>query len=533
MDRLIALVSLRWRMDLRALLGARERMFGLALLVPTLALGSLLAAAVTFLGVQALARAHPEWVLPLLSAAATLVGVFWALSPLLAGLAFSETHDLSRLLHFPVSLPTLLASSLLANLAEPLVLAKLPLLLALAAALVSGPFELPLAAAGVALAFAFTLAATQVAGLVFLALARNRRAQDRLLFLSLGLGFLLSLLPVFFMAGGGRAARGVLRFVVERDVFAFSPFAWGARAAVHAGRGELGAFVVLAAAAAAAVLGAVGLSSALAGRIYRGDVDLGGPAADASAPAARMLFGGPLGALLEKDLRVTWRDPRLKAVLFTGFLGPLLLLFFLKGAGQAPRPGLFFLLASATGLGVYGANALGMERRGLLLLLGFPFPRWQILLAKNLVAILLRLPATLFLVGAAAFLLSPAAALAVLTIAIVTALTCAGADDFVAVLFPVVVPEPGRNPYGSASGGRGLGAAAVSVVLLLLALAVSGPLAFLAWLPWLFERPWLSVLTLPTALAGAAAVYAMMVAGAARLFSRREPEILARVLGEE
>src|SRR6266702_1047754 len=473
-------------MDLRALFGARERMAGLALLVPTLALGSLLAAAVTFLGVQALERAHPEWVLPLLSAAATLVGAFWAFSPLLAGLAFSETHDLSRLLHFPVSLPTLLASSLLANLAEPLVLAKLPLLLALAAALVSGPFELPLAAAGVALAFAFTLAATQMAGLVFLALARNRRTQDRLLFLSLGLGFLLSLLPVFFMAGGGTAARGVLRFVVERDMFAFSPFAWGARAAVHAGRGELGAFVVLAAAAAAAVLGAVGLSSALAGR---------------------MLFGGPLGALLEKDLRVTWRDPRLKAVLFTGFLGPLLLLFFLKGAGQAPRPGLFFL--------------------------GFPFPRWQILLAKNLVAILLRLPATLFLVGAAAFLLSPAGALAVLTIAIVTALTCAGADDFVAVLFPVVVPEPGRNPYGSASGGRGLGAAAVSVVLLLLALAVSGPLAFLAWLPWLFERPWLSVLTLPTALAGAAAVYAMMVAGAARLFSRREPEILARVLGEE
>jgi hypothetical protein len=174
-----------------------------------------------------------------------------------------------------------------------------------------------------------------------------------------------------------------------------------------------------------------------------------------------------------------------------------------------------------------------MERRGLLLLLGFPFPRWQILLAKNLVAILLRLPATLFLAGAAAFLLSPAAALAVLTVGIVTALTCAGADDFVAVLFPVAVPEPGRNPYGSASGGRGLGAAAVSMVLLFLALAVSGPLVFLAWLPWLFENPWLSVLTLPTALAGAAAVYAMMVAGAARLFSRREPEILARVLGEE
>src|SRR6185295_4094222 len=301
-------------MDLRALLGARERMVGLFLLVPTLALGSLLAAAVTFMGVHALERAHPDWVLPLLSAAATVVGVFWVLSPVLAGLAFSETHDLSRLLHFPVPLPTLLFSSLLANLAEPLVVAKLPLLLALAAALVSGPVAFPLAAIGVALAFAFTLGANQVAGLVFLALARKRRTQDRLLFLSLGLGFLLSLLPVFFMAGGGRVASGLLRLVVERDLFAFSPFAWGARAAVHAGRGELGAFAVLATAAAAAVLGAGGLSSALAARIYRGEVDLGGPVSDAPAPAARMLFGGPLGALLEKDLRVTWRDPRLKAV---------------------------------------------------------------------------------------------------------------------------------------------------------------------------------------------------------------------------
>src|SRR3989442_6485528 len=234
-------------MDLRALLGARERMFGLALLVPTLALGSLLAAAVTFLGVQALARAHPEWVLPLLSAAAPLVGVFWALSPLLAGLAFSETHDLSRLLHFPVSLPTLLASSLLANLAEPLVLAKMPLLLALAAALVSGPFELPLAAAGVALAFAFTLAATQVAGLVFLALARNRRTQDRLLFLSLGLGFLLSLLPVFFMAGRRRARRRVPPLLLGTGGFALSPFRPRGPARCRRARGARRAVLVLAA----------------------------------------------------------------------------------------------------------------------------------------------------------------------------------------------------------------------------------------------------------------------------------------------
>jgi ABC-2 type transport system permease protein len=533
-DRLIALVALRWRMDLRGLFGARERLLGLLLLVPLLVLGSLAASAVTFLGVRALERSQPEWVLPLVSAAATLVGVLWALSPVLTGVAFSETHDFGRLVHFPVPFRTLLLSSLLANLAEPLVLAKLPLLLALAAALGRAPLSFALAAAGVALAFTFTLVTSQAAGLLFLALARNRRAHDRAMFLGLGLGFLMSLLPVFFMVGGGRAFRGLLRLVVERDVFALSPFAWGARAAVHAGRGELAPFGLLAAAATVAVVVALAFSSILAGRIYRGELDLGERKVHGNAPAARMRLSGPLGALLEKDLRVTWRDPRLKALLFTGLMGPLLLIFFLlRGNSGRPYPPVFFMLASVVGLGVYGANALAMERRGLLLLLGFPFPRWQILVAKNAVAAILRLPGVLLLVVATAFLLSPAFAAPVFTIVIVTLLMAAGADNFLSVLFPIAVPDPGRNPHGAASGGRGLGAGVIAALLVFLASALSGPFAFLAWVPWLLEMPWLWFVTLPVALAGASAVYAMMVAAAARLLSGREPEVLARVLGEE
>lgn len=534
MDRLIALVTLRWRMDLRGLFGARERLLGLVLLVPMLALGSLAASAVAYLGVRALERTEPAWVLPLVSAAATLVGVLWALSPVLAGVAFSETHDLGRLVHFPVPFRTLLLSSLFANLAEPLVLAKLPPLLALAAALAAAPLSFPLALAGVALTFTFTLVATQIAGLVFLALARNRRAHDRAMFLGLGLGFLMSLLPVFFMVGGGRAGRGLLRFVVERDVFALSPFAWGARAAVHAGRGELGPFGVLLAAALVAVVVVVGFSSMLAGRIYQGELDLGERKVDGNAPPARMRLAGPLGALLEKDLRTTWRDPRLKALIFTGLMGPLVLIFFLlRGSSGRPYPPVFLMLASIIGLGVFGANALGMERRGLLLLFGFPFPRWQILVAKNAVAAILRVPGILLLLLATTFLLSPLFAAPVLTIVVVTLLLSAGADNFFSVLFPVAVPAPGGNPYGSASGGRGLGAGVIAALLLFVAVAMSGPFAFLAWLPWLLEAPSLWLLTLPIAIAGAAAVYAMMVAAAARLLARREPEVLARVLGEE
>ena len=532
MDRLIALVALRWRMDVRAILGARERLFGLVLLLPVLALGSLAAAAATFLAVRALERTHPEWVLPAVSVAATVAGVFWALSPILTGIAFSGTHDLSRLVHFPVPLPTLVVSSLLANLAEPMVLAKLPLLLALAAALASGPLAFLTAFAGVLLAFAFTLVATQVMGLLFLGLARNRRAQDRALFLGLGFGFLLSLLPIFLMTGGAWALRGVARWVLERDLFALSPFAWGARAAVYAGRAEALPFLVFAGAAGLAVVVAGGLSGKLAGRIYRGELDLGRPESSPTR-GARMLLSGPLGALVEKDLRVTWRDPRLKAVLFTGLMGPVLILLFWRGTGGTVSPGFFFLLATATGIGTFGANALGQERRGLLLLLGFPFPRWQVLVAKNLGSMLLRIPGLLMLLVAASIVRSPALVPPVLVIGLVTLLIGAGADNFVSVLFPVTVPDAGRNPYGSASGGRGLGAGMLSAVMLMGSLLASAPFAFLAWLPSLLDEPWLAVVTLPLGLAGAAAIYAMMVAGAARLLSRREPEVLARVLGEE
>jgi len=55
---------------------------------------------------------------------------------------------------------------------------------------------------------------------------------------------------------------------------------------------------------------------------------------------------------------------------------------------------------------------------------------------------------------------------------------------------------------------------------------------FLAWLPMLLERPMLWLFSLPLALAGAGAVYAMLVAGAARVLERREPDLLQRVLGE-
>ena len=65
-----------------------------------------------------------------------------------------------------------------------------------------------------------------------------------------------------------------------------------------------------------------------------------------------------------------------------------------------------------------------------------------------------------------------------------------------------------------------------------MALVLAAPFAFLAWLPLLLRQPSLWLVTLPLGAGRAAAVYAMLVAGAARLFARREPELLERILGE-
>ena len=532
MDRLIALVALRIRLDLRAALGSRARMAGLLVAVPGLLFVSAFQAFLAFAGVRFLEAHAPEMLVPALSAVTTVAGVLWVLSPLLAGIAFTEAHDLTRLLQFPVPLPLLVTSSLLANVLQPMVLGQAPLALVLAVSLAGRPARIPLCLAFVGLTLLFLLAASQIAGLLLHGIARNRRLHDRLLFVGLGLGFLISLLPILLLTGGGGSLGFAFSWVVDRDLLALSPFAWGIRAAAHAGRGEMPAALSFGLLAVASLGGAVVASTFLVSRIYRGELDLGGGSSLGRGPAA-MRLPGALGALLEKDFRVTWRDPRLKALLFTGLAGPLFLLLFWKGTGGTVGSGVLLVMASFMGLSTLGSNSFAIEGRGLALLLGFPLERWKVLVAKNLGAIALRLPSLLFL-GAAALFVAPWPVVpAVLVVTLSGMLIACAADNFMSILFPIALPAAGRNPYGPASGTRGLGAAAFAALLMFGALSVSAPFAFLAWLPLLLERPSLWWISLPLALAGAAAVYAMLVAWAERLLLRREPELVARMLAEE
>jgi ABC-2 type transport system permease protein len=532
-DRLIALVGLRMRLDLRAVLGSRARVAGLLVAVPGLLFMSAFQAFAALAGVRFLDAHAPEMLVPALSAVATVAGLLFVLSPILAGMAFAEAHDLTRLLQFPVPLPVLVTASLLANLLQPTVLGQAPLVLVLAFSLAGHPSEVPICLVFVGLSLLFLLSAAQITGLLLQAISRNRRLHDRLLFVGLGVGFLASLLPILLLTGGGGSLGFLFTWVVERDLLALSPFAWGLRAAAHAGRGETGEAFSYAVLATVALAGSVLLSAFLVSRIYRGELDLGGRASGATGVPAKMRLRGAFGALLEKDFRVTWRDPRLKALLFTGLAGPLFLLLFWKGAGGTVSSQVLLGMASFMGLSTLGSNSFALEGRGLGLLLGFPLDRWKIIVAKNVGAIGLRLPSLLFL-GAAALFVAPWPIVpAVLVIAVTGMLIACAADNFMSILFPVTLPAAGRNPYGPVSGARGLGAAVFALMLMLAALAVAAPFAILAWVPLILQQTWLWWISLPLALAGAVSVYAMLVAWAERLLLRREPELLARMLAEE
>ena len=110
-----------------------------------------------------------------------------------------------------------------------------------------------------------------------------------------------------------------------------------------------------------------------------------------------MRLPGVVGALVEKDLRVAWRDPRLKALVFSGVIGPLVLLLLL-GQGSTARsgPGLLLAVASFAGLGALGSQRVRPRAPG-------PgaccsASRWTaspLLVAKNLGVVVLRLPALL------------------------------------------------------------------------------------------------------------------------------------------
>jgi ABC-2 type transport system permease protein len=529
-DQLIAIVVMRWRTDLRGILRSRGRTAAAALTLPLMMLFSALAGLLVFGGLRSFDRASPESLVLIVSASATAFGLLAALSPLLSGMALAESHDVSRLMGYPVSPGILAGASLASNLTRPSAVAQLPLLLAAAVGVSRATVAVPFALAGMLESWLLIVSGAHIAALILHGLSRRRRLHDLFLVVGLVLGFLLSVGPFLLLIQGPESLAVVGRLVGSTDAFVLSPYGWGAQAGVHAGRGEALPFLLFAGLGLVAQAGAAGVEALLIERIHRGDLDLGGGASPRFR--ARMALPGPLGALVEKDLRTAWRDPALRTVFVMGLAGPLLLFFVLtRGGGRLDSQGPLFLMASFVGISNFGANGLGMERRGLALLLSFPMERWRVLVAKNAAMLCFRLPGLLGLLVCALAFASPLDVPGAVTIAGITLLLSAAADNFMSIYFPLPAPAPGQNPYGARSR-RGLGGALVGFGFLVAVLVASAPFAFLVWLPSLLRAPWLSLAAQPLALGGAAAVYAMLVAAAGALLTKREGVLLEIVLGE-
>ena len=80
---------------------------------------------------------------------------------------------------------------------------------------------------------------------------------------------------------------------------------------------------------------------------------------------------------------------------------------------------------------------------------------------------------------------------AVVTLLLLTEILASAADNYLSILFPIPLPAAGRDPNTPVSGTRGLGAAAMGIVAMTATLLVSGPFAFLVWLPHLLGERWL------------------------------------------
>jgi hypothetical protein len=238
-----------------------------------------------------------------------------------------------------------------------------------------------------------------------------------------------------------------------------------------------------------------------------------------------------IGTLVEKDLRLAWRDPALRMSLAAGLIGPLLVLLLLSGGGAAVGPVSAIFLGAFLGLTASGMNVFALERRAVTLLLAFPVPRWKLLVAKSVVQLLLRSPVVIGLLAAIALMGSARTASAAALTALCVWLVGSGADGVVSVLHPLAFAAPGGSPTAHQAGVSGLASAGWAMARLAFVVVASAPFVFLVALPGLLEMPWLRLGALPLAMAGSLAVHVMLVGAAERLLLSREASVLARAVG--
>ena len=586
-DQLRAIVWLRWRLTRNQFLrgGQLNAVLSVILLVLLLLAGAGFAVGGVLLGLFAGAHASPPVLLLIWDAAIFAFLIFW-FSGLMMEIQRSESVDLTKLLHLPVTLHQVFVLNYAAAHFTPSIVVFLPAMLGLCAgmAVTGGAAFALLAPCILALIFLVTAWTYCLRGWLVALMVNKRRRRAILVWITLVFVLIAQTPNLIFNSryfrDQTRSHRKtqkssndnalVLPDVVLEAHLALPP-GWVGYSAM-ALKESNNPWPALGASAAGFLLGALGLLRAyrLTLRFYQGAEGGSGapkpgePIPDRGRPAARGVSAGagqasaPRGILLVErrlpwlrddiagltlaTLRSLLRAPELKMALIMPIVMGVVMLsaFFTRSKGSVPesfRPFIATLAVTAAAFCLIPtmSNVFGLDRNGFRALVLLPTERRHILLAKNLAFFPLIAAVTLALLILVKFVvnLSWGSFLAGLMQAPAAFFLFSLLGNFVSIVAPYRLASgtlQAKKPKAIVL----LAVFASFILLPLILLPILIPPAFQLLCSGLGWVPWLPVNLLATAgiLAGTLWLYRGLLPLQGRLLQRREQTILREVTEE-
>lgn len=538
-NKLRALLVLRAKLTIRLFAAEKGRLFiALMLVVAVLPLMFGIGAA-TAIGYLQL----PEhWPAQLLGIVLVVLWLAWMFIPVLA-YSLNEGMDVTRLLTFPLSRLELIATMLLGTLFDVPTYIMLPLFIAIVVGWIATPAALLLPVA-LLLAYVLMVLSSQILITVLGGILASRRFRDVLIVLGALLGSSCYLLQ--------QGARTLFERFVEPQQFEslqllpvlrWMPGGSQAQSIVSAASGDWGGAIVwlgyglLWAAALMWIWWHVSM------RLITGEgFMLKGFRRSAPPPRAAVRrrqgmavprwLPADLQQLMAKELRLVWRTPQRRVGLLQGMLVPLVLLGYTLVFESLPDVippwlGLALPVFAIFTAWIAGQNALGVEEKGLPLILLTPLPRHRFWLGKSLINVALVVLPLLVLAAVALFLL-PAWQTVVGMLAVPGAtMATLAVNNLGSIFFAYPVRTDGTRLRSNTRGGciAGIGNGVIMPILISVA---SAPIALLLAGSQLLQAPWLGFAGAGFSLIyGAAILYGLGVVVAGRLTLQREAELLA------
>jgi ABC-2 type transport system permease protein len=425
----------------------------------------------------------------LVALAAGFVLVFWSLGPLITG--SESTLEPERLLLLPLRperlMPGLLAAGVVGFGGLATVLSVLGLVAGTAPA---SPLALVTVAAAMLLV-ATCVACSRLVATALSAAVRRRRLRDIALFAGPLAGVALSvtvqLLPRA-LAGADDSIQDVAVPAAVRVVTRLLPSGPSAVAIASAREGDI--VVALAALLAGIVLLVVVLRawSVMLGRVLTTASDV----ATASPGRRRALLGGAFallprnrfGAVMAKELRLSWRDPRQRAALVSAIFPGVFPLVGVVASSSGTRPALVLLAcAPAFVVGATSTNLYGFDggAHWTDVAAGARSAIRTDLAAKAAARVVVMVPLVVIgitVLGAIGGTWSRAP-LAV-AVAVAAAGVTLGAGVVGSVRAPLPLPDTPSNPFSTGNAGQGMAVAGSGCLTLLVTGALVAPLGIAA-----------------------------------------------------